>query len=364
MAASVQYKCPRCGGALDFDAAAQKMVCPFCDSTFDVSEFKAQDEKLQGEKKDGPVSGQWDTSAGSSWGEGEQDSLRVWVCGSCGGEIIGDQNTAAAICPYCGNRTVISGQLSGSLKPDLIIPFQLDKKAAAAAFEANLRGKRLLPRVFRDRHHIDEIKGVYVPYWLFDADVDASVNYEATRVRTWRSASTEYTETSYYLVNRYGSMSFDKIPADGSQKMPDDLTESIEPFHYDGAAEFSAAYLAGYCADKYDVSADDSLKRINFRVKNSAETAFAASVAGYSAVQARSSQITLKSSKARYAMLPVWLLTTTWEKKNYLFAMNGQTGKFVGNLPIDKKLYHLWLWGLTAALTAVWFCIGLRFFLR
>ena len=109
----------------------------------------------------------------AQWQEGEADGLRSYVCKSCGGEIVGDENTAATSCPFCGNPVVMMGQFSGALKPDLVIPFKLDKKAAKEGLKKHLTGKRFLPKIFKDQNHIDEIKGIYVPFWLFDTDVDA-----------------------------------------------------------------------------------------------------------------------------------------------------------------------------------------------
>lgn len=202
------------------------------------------------------------------WQDGEADGLRSYVCKSCGGEIVGDGNTAATSCPFCGNPVVMMGQFSGALKPDLVIPFKLDKKAAKAGLMQHLAGKRLLPKVFKDQNHIDEIKGVYVPFWLFDADADAQVRYKATKVREWSDNDYDYKDIEYYLVRRAGSLGFEHVPVDGSSKMPDDLMESIEPYDFADAVEFQTAYLAGYLADKYDVDAEQSVERANERVKN------------------------------------------------------------------------------------------------
>ena len=262
---------------------------------------------------------------------------------------MGGENTAATACPFCGNPVVMTGQFSGALKPDLVIPFQLDKKAAKAALMRHLSGKRLLPKIFKDQNHIDEIKGVYVPFWLFDTDVDAQVRYRATRVRTWIDSRYYYTETQYYLVHRGGSIGFSNVPVDGSTKMADDLMESIEPYNIADAVDFQTAYLAGYMADKYDVDAEQSIDRANERVKRSTEEACAATVQGYTTVQADSSNIRLRGGKAKYALYPVWILHTTWQGQNYIFAMNGQTGKFVGDLPVDKSAAAKWTMGLTAA---------------
>ena len=333
MAGLQEYKCPCCGGAIAFDSTIQKMKCPYCDTEFEMDALKGYDAELQDEETD---SMEWETAAGGEWGEGETDGLRTYVCKSCGGEIVGDANTAATSCPFCDNPIVMMGQFSGSLKPDLVIPFKLDKKAAKEGFMKHLTGKRLLPKIFKDQNHIDEIKGVYVPFWLFDTDVDAKVRYKATKIRTWSDSDYNYTQTSYYMVHRGGSVGFEYVPVDGSTKMADDLMESIEPFNCGEAVDFQTAYLAGYLADKYDVTAEESIDRANERVKKSTEQAFAETVIGYDTVVAENTSVQFHGGKAKYALYPVWLLNTTWNGNKYTFAMNGQTGKMVGDLPLDR----------------------------
>lgn len=345
MSTMLQYKCPCCGGKIEFDSSLQQLKCPYCDTAFDVKDLKDYDEVLESEEIqeeltwDDPDSGQWDG------GEG----MNVFVCNSCGGEIITDPTTAAIHCPYCGNPVVLMGRLAGDLKPDLVIPFQLDKKAAKEALQNHLKGKKLLPKLFKDENHLDEIKGVYVPFWLFDAEADANIRYRATRVRTWSDSSYTYTETSHFALLRQGGLAFDNVPVDGSSKMADDLMESIEPFDLSKAVDFQTAYLSGYLADRYDVAWDQSIGRANERVKRSTEQAFARTTVGYTSVLPESSSIKLSSGKAKYALLPVWILNTSWKDKKYTFAMNGQTGKFVGNLPMDKGAYWRW-WAIWTAI--------------
>ena len=350
MAGLQEYKCPCCGGAIAFDSTIQKMKCPYCDTEFEMDALKGYDAELQDEETD---SMEWETAAGGEWGEGETDGLRTYVCKSCGGEIVGDANTAATSCPFCDNPIVMMGQFSGSLKPDLIIPFKLDKKAAKEGLMKHLAGKRLLPKIFKDQNHIDEIKGVYVPFWLFDTDVDAKVRYKATKVRTWSDSDYNYTQTSHYMVHRGGSVGFEYVPVDGSTKMADDLMESIEPFNCGEAVDFQTAYLAGYLAHKYDVTEEESIDRANERVKKSTEQAFAETVIGYDTVAAENTCVQFHGGKAKYALYPVWLLNTTWNGNKYTFAMNGQTGKFVGDLPVDKAAATRWTLILAAAFTAV-----------
>ncbi len=211
--------------------------------------------------------------------------------------------------------------------------------------------------MFRSQNHIDEIKGVYVPFWLYDSDADAQLRFTATRTRFWSDDDYDYTETSYYSVRRDGVLGFDAVPVDGSSKMADDLMESIEPFTMQDAVPFKTAYLAGYVADKYDVDAQKSIQRANERIRQSTEDAFTQTVTGYDSVKMENSSIQLHGGKAKYALFPVWVLSTSWQGNNYIFAMNGQTGKFVGNLPVDKAAARKWTLGLTAAVGAASYAV-------
>ena len=333
MAGLEQFKCPACGGSVEFDAGTQKMKCPYCDSEFDIEAIKEMNSE-ESSQHDDSIS--WE-SAGGQWQEGETDGMRVYTCESCAGEIIGDENLGSTTCPYCGSKVVMTGQFSGALKPDYVIPFKFDKKQAMKNFETFVNKRKYVPKRFKSDKHIEEIKGVYVPFWLFDGDADADMSFGAEKIKSWTEGKYEYTETEYYNVTRSGNVTFKNIPVDGSEKLADDLMESIEPFHLNEAVDFETAYLAGYLADKYDVDEKASENRANERIKYSVEDALSDTVKGYSRVNGRSSSITIKGGKAKYALYPVWLLSATYNGEAYTFAMNGQTGKFAGDLPVDNK---------------------------
>ena len=146
MAAIKEYKCPCCGGAVEFDSKIQKIKCPYCDTEFDTEAFTAHEEEVQNAK---PDEMDWETTAGGAWEQGEESTLRSYVCNSCGGEIVCDENTAATSGPYCGNPVVMMGQVSGAFKPDYVIPFKIDKKAAKEALQRHYKGKKLLPKIFK-----------------------------------------------------------------------------------------------------------------------------------------------------------------------------------------------------------------------
>ena len=353
-----EYKCPACGGAIEFDSKSQKMKCPYCDTEFEVETLKELDEQMKREaRQEDDLSG-WQTDAGGEWQEGETEGLRIYTCNTCGGEIVADETTGAAECPFCGNPVIMTGQFAGALKPDLVIPFKVDKKAAVAALQNHYKGKRLLPKVFKDENHIKEVKGLYVPVWLFDTDADAYVRYRATRTRSWSDSQYNYTETNHFSVTRGGGIGFENVPVDGSTKMDDTLMESIEPFDISAAVDFQTAYLSGYLADKYDVDAEASIARANERIKESTEEAFASTVQGYTSVVPVTSTINLQNGRARYALYPVWILNTQWNGQKFTFGINGQTGKIAGDLPMDKNAFWTWMLGVAGAVTAAVFALS------
>lgn len=328
MSTLLEQKCPCCGGAVEFDAGVQKLKCPYCDTEFDIKDTSAEQADTNGAS--------W-AAQGSEWSSGEADGINEYICNSCGGEIIADSTTGATNCPYCGNQIVVKGQFSGALRPDMVIPFKLDKKQAKEALKKHISSKKFVPKAFLTDNRLEEVKGIYVPHWLFTCDAAGNGDFRATKIKRWSDSNYEYKETSYYSVYRSGNMSFDNIPVDGSKKMPDDLMESVEPFDVSQAVNFNTAYLAGYLADKYDVTAEESIPRANERVTQSLADALRQTVTGYSSVETNGVNVDIANGTYKYALYPVWLLNTTWNGEKYTFAMNGQTGKFVGNIPIDKK---------------------------
>lgn len=364
------YQCPACTGPLHYSAKSGKLACDYCGSSFDVAEIEAlyarkeaeaaaakqaadaKAEATQAAKAEAAeaaaASGGWDTSDLSrDWGA-EADGLRVYSCPSCGAELICDQSTAATACPYCGNPAIVPGQFSGALRPDYILPFRLSKDDAVQALRAHYKGKPFLPRSFTSANHIEQIQGVYVPFWLFDGGAEGAASYRASNTNVFETGDYEITETRHYHVVRAGSLAFEKIPVDASSKMPDDHMDSIEPFDYAQLRPFSTAYLPGYLADKYDVTIDDSRDRADTRCRETLAQALRDTVTGYGACVTEREDIALRRGKVHYALLPVWMLSTKWRGQDFLFAMNGQTGKLVGDLPTDRGRF----WGMFAAIAA------------
>lgn len=392
MAAQVtNYQCPACTGPVHFSPETGKVECDYCGSTFELKEIEAiyaekeakaaaameeankkeeadhqadqtdtagsepaeGEEVVEDDREGTEISGDWDTtSLNSDWGS-EADNMKVYNCPSCGAELICDQSTGATSCPYCGNPTVVPGQFTGALKPNYVIPFKLDKEAAIQALKKHYKGKFFLPGTFTSENHLQEIKGVYVPFWMFDGKAEASATYSATITTVHRTKNEEITNTAHYRVARGGNMSFEKVPVDASAKMPDAYMDSIEPFDYQELKEFSTAYLPGFLADKYDVSVEDCWERADSRCEETIKSALRNTVMGYQTCVATREWVNMERGKVHYALLPVWLLTTKWNGENYLFAVNGQTGKTVGDLPVCKKKLWATFAGMAIGFSAI-----------
>ncbi len=354
MATILEYKCPCCGGAIEFDSGLQRMKCPYCETEFDAETLSQFDEEARdGARGEEPTWEDYRTAESDEEWQDEAAGMGVYNCTSCGGQIIGGEHTAATSCPYCASPVILTGRLSGAFRPDHIIPFQLDRDAAKSTLAKFLSRKPLLPKAFRDPKLVEEVKGMYVPFWLFDCDADATIRYRATRVRSWSDANYHYTKTDHFLLTRAGSLAFDRVPVDGSSHMDDAYMESIEPYNYDGLTDFQMPYLAGYLADKYDTDAKASIPRANERIRQSTEDAFASTTVGYSTCVPESRNIHTENGRTRYALLPVWMLNTKYKGKTYSFAMNGQTGKFVGELPVSWGRFFAWLFGIAGGLSAI-----------
>ena len=331
-----------------FDADLQKMKCPYCDTIVDMSQFQEQaDELAAAEPKPSDTDGDgWDDSGGAEWTDEEKASMRVYSCKSCGGEIIADAQTGATTCPYCGSNVVMKGQFEGRIKPDKILPFKFSKKQAIEEYKKLVEKRWLLPAAFREQSRIDKIQGVYVPFWVFDAKAQVDLEYEATKVHVAVVGDVENVTTEHFMVERSGVLEFQKVPADCSSKIDDIITESIEPFDYSEAVPFQPAYMAGFLADRYDENVEESRRRAEARIVKSADAPFRRTIQGsYSTLNLASSNVRIRNARYDYALLPVWLINISWNGKTWLYAINGQTGKTVGDFPEDKGQF--WKYVLT-----------------
>ena len=341
------YQCPNCTGPLEFSSETGKLECKFCRSSFTPEEFdaatakknqKAEDafEKKSRAKKEKPEE-EWDPS------------MRQYSCPDCGAVLAADANTAVICCPYCGNRAMVPGQFSGMRKPDYVIPFKKTKEDAMEALRNHYKKKPFLPKGFRAENQIEKLQGIYVPFWLFDATVEAQVQFDGQIIH---SREDQKDKIDHYDSRRSGTVRFQNLPVDASQRMSDDLMDSILPYRYREKKPFSMGYFAGYCAEKFDVSVDECAKRAEEQCINSTLDVLATDARKakkYDELEIEKLHTDFQRDGLHYVMLPVWLVSTKWKGNTYQFAMNGQTGRMVGDLPISMFKY----WRSTLLIAAV-----------
>ncbi len=340
------FKCPSCGAPLAYEGEKEKLLCAHCGAEIEPDAF-LEDEDL-------------DESAPRSWdkyGDGKADwsdsDVTLYTCPSCGGEIICEGNTASTVCPYCDNPALIEGRLSGAFRPDVVIPFAVKEKEAKAALKKFCKRKWLLPRAFHKENKTESLKGIYLPFWLYDCDTNSRFTYSAVRKTSWRSGDYRYTRTSYYKLIRRGLLDFVNIPVDGSVAADNTLLESIEPFRFEDAVPYTDALLAGYLAQRYDDSAESCGVRARERVAASVDTAIRRTVFGYLSVRKTSEDIMFTKNEVRYALLPLWFMNTRYRGKSYTFVINGQTGKMSGTLPVSWGKFFAFLGGITVLVASL-----------
>lgn len=318
--AVVTYKCPNCGGDLQFDPAGQDYKCEYCLSRFVQDEL----EKMGSEEGDAAAP--------------EGDAL-VYTCPSCGAEIVTDETTAATFCYYCHNPVVLSGKMKGSYHPDYVIPFAVDKQKATEIFTQWISKKKYVPGDFFAPSQIEKITGVYFPYWLYECEVDAELDGEATKLRTWVAGNISYTETSRFQVTRQGTMQVKHVTRNALKKVNRKLVEGVQPFDMKALKEFHMGYLSGFLAENRDMEKQEFSDEITEEVKQYAKSSVRSEVGIYDSFQPTNEKVDIGKERWEYALFPVWTLTykSPRDGRIYYFACNGQTGKICGELPVDNR---------------------------
>lgn len=342
---AVQYKCPNCGGGLIFDAQKQDFICEYCDSVFKEEDFFKKDEKLVTDKAD------------VQQAEETFENAVLYVCPSCGAEVVTDETTAATTCYYCSNPVVLSGKLSGELKPDMIVPFKIDKKGAIDKFKEMCGKKKFLPENFVSESRLEEIKGVYFPYWYVDCETKGTLNAKSRHVRSWVVGDLKHTETTVKGHFRQGEMQIRNMPEAALKNKDKDILKYVCPFSSSDLVPFSMSYLSGYFAERRNVEIKEIENEVDNKIKQFSTERLKDSVNEVN-VSVTDSLINIGEKSWRYNLLPVWVLSYKHKDKNYIYALNGQTGKVYGELPVcNKKLGALFA-GVAAGISALLMIMG------
>ena len=285
--------------------------------------------------------------------------FKIYRCPSCGAEIITEKNTAATICYYCQNPIVVTQKVAGEYLPDYILPFEIDKTKAKDLFLKWIKGKKYVPNDFYDDQHINKLTGVYFPYFLYSCDVDGQMEANGQKIRIWRTGNTRFTEYKDFKITRAGSLKINKMTRNAIKKGNKEIVEGVLPYNINKLETFNAGFLSGFFAQKRDIE----YKTYESEAKTEAEDVFINKLklraSEYKNLKINKKEVSINNEKWEYALLPVWVMTYKDDKTNdiYYFAMNGQSGKIYGKLPVSKKKLGL-LFGIIYLISSVLLLIG------
>lgn len=317
-------RCPACGAKITFNPENQKWDCEYCGSKFTLEEMKKYENASTEEAN----------SVDKSFEKLED--MDIYRCKNCGAEVIADDTVTATFCVYCGSTAILKNKILDGIAPTKIIPFKKVKEDAISAFKGLSKGKPLMPKFFNKEQNINKISGVYIPFWAYDLNITGNIEFNATDIKVWSDFNYRYVKTDRFLAKRGGVMSFNRILVDGSSRFSDDLMDSLEPFNYNDLVDYNHAYLSGFLAEKYDIDSNEAIKRANTRAMNTAVDVMRDSVT-HQNVGVASNNLDVHKKNCDYILLPVWMVNVKYNDKNYTFAMNGQTGEIVGDIPLDVK---------------------------
>lgn len=339
-----KYSCKNCGAELYFEPKSGHLHCDYCGSEYDPSEydFTPEDEaaadqtiaQAGNEASAVPEAARTDEAATDD--SVSSDDLVVYQCPNCGAEVITSEKTVATTCVYCNRAITLAGNIKGNFKPDFVLPFTQERADVEKAYKALCRKSPLTPRLFTKEANIKKIKGMYIPYWLFTFEGSASINMHGERVRSFMTGDDEITEISRYEILEEGRGSFSKVPADALKAMDNIMMDSIEPFDLGKLKAFNPAYLTGFYTQRWDDPSSATEPRAKARAKEALSLAVTKHAGSYTTSVIENESYSWTGHKEEYAMLPVWMMYTEYKGKNYIFGMNGQTGKMMGELPKDN----------------------------
>lgn len=332
-------RCPNCGAVLTYDPIANQMSCESCCSFFDLNHFHVSKEDVVDEitlEKE-------DNKDGEDTFESE-----IYHCTSCGARLLVNQVEAATFCAYCNQPTICFERIGRQKRPDKIIPFMISKKQAQHIVEERLREGSFVPLGIKNTK-ADQIRGIYIPFTIFDLFYESKDIYRGV-VRETRNS----TKVLYFF--RKGASEFKNLTVDSSVQLNDNSSRRLEPYYVKGLKEFNPNYLSGYYADCGDEDKISLRHTAKVRAKNMYDKEMRKTVRA-SNVEHIQSIPHADILREETALLPAWFFVYNHEGKRYTLMVNGQTGKVVGTVPMDKK--KLTIMSVAITLTICILCGGI-----
>ena len=270
-------------------------------------------------------------------------NLTHYLCPLCKSAFIKLSDEKTLNCPYCGSEAGAYNPSDNTGMPEFIIPFKVTKEDAAGRFKEISEKVPFLPDEYEKADFVSSLKGFYIPFWLFDGRCNAKLTYHAQKKHNFRNPyGMPYSYFQTFSVDREGSAEYEDIPVDASIQADNAYTEAIEPYDSSEIVPFREEYLKGYFAEKANVSVKEAEKIAEERLHNTLEKDFSESLSEYDDVTREKAEYGMSDKNSDCNLLPVWLMNICYKEKLYRYAVNGQTGKVVGEIPISVKKRNLY----------------------
>jgi len=314
----IQFKCPECGANMAFEGSTGILFCEGC----------RHKEKIEGYQKD------WDTFKNqfhtAAFGDEE---ARQYQCRKCGAVLVTDNHTAADTCCFCGSSMTSGGRISGDYAPSKVIPFTVSRKEAVKAFQKWRRKLIFSPKDFTREKNAKKVIGIYLPFWLSGLRCQGEAKIQCTNSRIKGIGEDAVTETSYFDIYRQIDLSLDSIPVYASDKVTGKILQALEPFDYSAAKDFHVTALVGYIAEKNNYTDKEMLPQITKRAEEYMDEYISSTVNGYDSISFTDREYHITQTAIDYILLPVWMVYYDYNNEEYIFALNGQTGKLAAVPP-------------------------------
>ncbi|MBP5494358.1 MAG: hypothetical protein J6X97_04615 [Lachnospiraceae bacterium] len=385
-------RCANCGGVLEYSAELNKMVCSFCGNSYTIDELNQKSEPEEENITQKPAEtatpdsenrivtgptifklknpsgfaseevGDYTTILKKKNEEKAKEESRMHAsvkmqimrCTACGAELAVNGVETSTFCAYCGQATVVSDRVDDYLKPDFIIPFKVTRDTAEKIIRMQLNKGFFVPKGIKN-FEVEKIRGIYVPFWLFDMHYSDRQFYKYSK----KQGKTTVTRYEYFEAKTY----FKQMTLDASLNLNDDSSARLEPYDMRQLEEFDMAYLSGYYSDRFDVGVADITGNAVLKAGELFNEQAKKEIKHKSAKLVKNDP-DFNVAKTDYALLPAWFLSFKYDDKPYTILVNGQTGKMVGAVPYVKvKAYSIFaISALVLCLLGIVVCTALSYF--
>lgn len=321
-------KCDMCGGIMNFSPEKGMLHCIYCGFVKPI-DTDGITEEIDFDINEAEKSGNYD------WGA----ATKTVICQSCGGETVYDEMQTSGECPYCGSSQVMVNEGSASLAPNGVCPFRIPKEEAGSRFSRWLKGKLFCPSRVKKAAKPDSFKGIYLPYWTFDADTSTSFTAKYGIVRTVSTGKGKTrTVVDWYPISGYHEQFIDDEIVAASNNHDESLVNGITPFDTAASEVYKPEYISGFASEKYSVGLGSAWEKAKGFIASRLKNAIEILIKNKNHAD-RVSNIQIKTSysnvKYKYLLLPVWISSFAYKGRIYQFMVNGQTGKISGKTPLS-----------------------------